>query len=54
MLHNHDLNIDQDIVITIVAIVEQAYFESTYLEVFDVWEGNSNGDHGPGIVISEV
>lgn len=27
---------------------------TTYLEVFDVWEGNSNGDHCSGIVICEV
>lgn len=27
---------------------------SGYLKVFDVREGNPNGDHGPGIVIGEV
>lgn len=27
---------------------------SGYLKVFDVREGNSNGDHSPGIVIGEV
>lgn len=38
----------------IFAIIQQAALKSTYLEVFDVWEGDSNGDDGPGIVISEV
>lgn len=27
---------------------------SGYLKVFDVREGDSNGDHGPGVVIGEV
>lgn len=27
---------------------------SGYLKVFNVREGNSNGDHGPGVVIGEV
>lgn len=27
---------------------------SGYLKVFNVRKGNSNGDHGPGIVIGEV
>lgn len=25
-----------------------------YLKIFNVWEGNPNGDHRPGVVIGEV
>lgn len=26
----------------------------SYLKVFDVWKGNPNGDHCPGIIVCEI
>lgn len=34
--------------------VQDLHKLSGYLKVFDVGEGNSDGDHGPGIVVGEV
>lgn len=25
-----------------------------YLKVFNIWEGNSNGDYRPGVIVGEV